>query len=100
MGQDGLGDDTNNIDGEDSDDSHPEEDEKDLAVAPFYLLSGIILISQMFFCVFAISGTMSHIQSVSCQWGNRRVEEEREGSTSRTARERSRTTQMAQWGGL
>jgi len=35
VGQDGLGVDKNNIDGEDSDDSHPEEDEEDLAVAPF-----------------------------------------------------------------
>jgi len=74
MGQDSLGEDKNNIDGEDSDDSHPEEDEEDLTVAPLYLLSGILLISQMSSCVFAIGVTMSHMQSVSCQWGNRRVE--------------------------
>ena len=70
VGQDSSGEDKNNIDGEDSDDSHPEEDEEDLTLAPFDLLSGIILISQMSYYVFAVSVTMSHIQSVSCQWGN------------------------------
>ena len=94
VGQDSLEEDKNNIDGEDSDDSRREEDEEDLAVAPFYLLSSIVLISQMSCCVFAICINMSHMQSVSCQWGDRRVEEEWGGSTSRTAWERKRTTCM------
>jgi len=60
-----TGEDKNNIGGEDSDDSHPEEDKEDLAVSPFYLLSDILLIFQMSCYVFAIGVTMSHLQSVS-----------------------------------
>ena len=65
VGQDNLGEDKNNVDGEDSDDSHPEEDKEDLTVSPFYLLSGILLIFQMSCYVFVIGVTMSHLQSVS-----------------------------------
>jgi len=65
VGQDSLGEDKNNVDGEDSDDSHPEEDKEDLTVSPFYLLSGILLIFQMSCYVFVIGVTMSHLQSVS-----------------------------------